>query len=92
MYILINTEKNNEIKSMLNNSYLRPLLAGALGDGLLGIRETSLSGRNTRNDLNMRKSTSTFASAKIVIDLYLCTFKFFGTATNRFYLKIQLSS
>lgn len=37
--------------------------------GLLGIRETSLSGRNTRNERNIRKSTSTFASAKTVIEL-----------------------
>lgn len=36
---------------------------------LLGILETSLRGRSTRNDLNIRRSTSTFASAKIVIDL-----------------------
>lgn len=33
------------------------------------MRETNLSGRNTRKERNIRKSTSTFASANIVIDL-----------------------
>lgn len=36
---------------------------------LLGIRETSFNGRNTLNERNMRKSTSTFASANTVIEL-----------------------
>ena len=38
---------------------------------LLGMRETSLRGLSTRKDRNIRKSTSTFASANIVIDLYV---------------------
>lgn len=36
---------------------------------LLGIRETSFNGRNTLNERNIRKSTSTFASANTVIEL-----------------------
>lgn len=36
---------------------------------LLGIRETSLSGRSTLNERSIRRSTSTLYSAKIVIDL-----------------------
>lgn len=38
-------------------------------DRLLGILETNLSGRRTRKDRNILKSTSTFASAKTVIEL-----------------------
>lgn len=41
---------------------------------LLGILETNFSGRNTRKDLSIRKSKSTFASAKMVIDLCARTF------------------
>lgn len=36
---------------------------------LLGILETNFKGLKTLNDLSIRKSTSTFASANIVIDL-----------------------
>lgn len=38
-------------------------------EGLLGILETNLSGRRTRNDRNILKSTSTLASANTVIEL-----------------------
>lgn len=41
---------------------------------LLGIRETSFNGRNTLNERNIRKSTSTFASANTVIEL-ICHFQ-----------------
>lgn len=34
------------------------------------MRETNLSGLSTRKDRNIRKSTSTFASAKMVMDLH----------------------
>lgn len=37
---------------------------------LLGILETNFSGRRTRNDRNILKSTSTLASAKTVIELH----------------------
>lgn len=36
---------------------------------LLGILETSFKGLKTRNDLNILRSTSTFDSANMVIDL-----------------------
>lgn len=49
------------ILSVLHNAFV--------GVGLLGIRETSFSGRKTRNERNMRRSTSTFDSAKIVMEL-----------------------
>lgn len=42
-----------------------------LEDFLLGILETNLSGRRTRNDRNILKSTSTLASANTVIELFL---------------------
>lgn len=45
---------------------------------LLGIRETSFNGRNTLNERNIRKSTSTFASANTVIEL--TPFQYFGIA------------
>ena len=41
---------------------------------LLGILETNFSGRSTRKDLSIRKSKSTFASAKMVMDLCDRTF------------------
>lgn len=37
---------------------------------LLGMRETNLRGLSTRKDRNIRKSKSTFASAKMVMDLH----------------------
>lgn len=39
-------------------------------DRLLGILEINLSGRRTRKDRNILKSTSTFASANTVIELF----------------------
>ena len=52
---------------------------------LLGIRETSLRGRRTLKDLSILRSTSTFDSANIVIDLNIDTshptrFKYRSTA------------
>lgn len=44
---------------------------------LLGILETSFNGRSTRNERNIRKSTSTLASAKIVIELHKFSIFFF---------------
>lgn len=45
------------------------LLIVLLDVRLLGILETNLSGRRTRNDRNILKSTSTLASANTVIEL-----------------------
>lgn len=47
---------------------------------LLGIRETSFNGRNTLNERNIRKSTSTFASANTVIEL--TSFQYFQQIWN----------
>lgn len=53
---------------------------------LLGILDTSFRGRRTRNDLNIRRSTSTLASAKMVIDLIRLqtthTYVVFGSVRN----------
>lgn len=57
----------NKIRDMDNESTLSSTTINHVV--LLGIRDTSLRGRNTRNDLNIRRSTSTLDSAKIVIDL-----------------------
>jgi len=42
-----------------------------MADVLLGIRDTSFSGRKTRKDRNIRRSTSILASANIVMALFL---------------------
>ena len=39
------------------------------GRHLLGILDTSFKGRNTRNERSIRRSTSTFDSANMVMDL-----------------------
>lgn len=73
IYVSGNGSKTISFSLRLNSALLQAgtsrSIHGEAVVSLLGILDTNFRGRKTRKDLNIRRSTSTFASAKIVIDL-----------------------
>jgi len=54
----------------LKDVYIKRVSSSARNEILLGILETSFNGLKTRNERNIRRSTSMFASANIVMALF----------------------